>query len=63
MTNYEKYFGSPEKAAKAVDDFRGYKTTKSGAQNAYCRWVSANLDRLHDGMPTMLMWLQDEVAE
>lgn len=50
MTNYEKYFDLPEKAVKAIDDFRGYKTMKNGALNAYSRWISANFDRLHDGM-------------
>lgn len=60
MTNYEKYFGSPERAAKSINDFTGFKRMKNGARNAYESWVYTNFDCLKDGMPLMLMWLQEE---
>lgn len=36
---------------------------KKGAHNAFSNWVHVNFDRLEDGMPLMLMWLQDEYEE
>lgn len=60
MTNYEKFFGTPKKAAKAINDFRLVKPMKNGARNAFYGWVRTNCDHLDDGMPLMLMWLQEE---
>lgn len=60
MNNYEKYFGTPEKAAKAINDFRGEKPMKNGARTAFQDWVRANLGRLDNNTPLVLTWLQEE---
>ena len=60
VNNYEKYFGTPERAAKSINDFRGEKPMKNGARTAFQDWVRANLDRLDSNTPLVLMWLQGE---
>lgn len=60
MTNYEKYFGTPEKAAESLESFMSRDVLQPGAWRSYGDWINKNYDKLEDGMPLLLMWLQDE---
>lgn len=60
MINYEKYFGTEKRAARSLKDFVERDIIKNGPYASYSDWINKNYDKLEDGMPLLLMWLQDE---
>lgn len=63
MTNYEKYFGTPEKAAESLESFMSCDVFHPGAWRSYGEYVIKNYDCRSDEdecKPWLFMWLQDE---
>ena len=61
QTNYEKYFGTPEKAAESIDEFRmAIPWTKSGAMKSFHDWLAIHLFDVDDDASLMLAWLESE---
>lgn len=63
MTNYEKYFGTPEDAADSIESFMTNDVFHIGAWMSYTKYVTKNFDcrrseREHE--PWLYLWLKED---
>lgn len=69
MTNYEKYFGTPEKAAKTIQTARRVDGVKRcDFEPRYFDWLAVvfaqtPIDRMSNNEQLMCMFLQEECDE